>query len=83
MTEGNPWVVQIFGDPNGNEWEISIVRLDNDLGRHSWGWFGENKLLVSHNGSHCRWPLAPGLGAVMIDIAEKHCALLNKKGSAK
>jgi len=72
------WKVHIFGDPAGTEWEISIVREDNKNGQQSWGWFGEDKLLVSHNGGPCHWPLAPGLGVKMIEIANQECARLNE-----
>lgn len=75
------WLVQVKGDPNGARWEISVVREDNDHGRASWGWFDQNKLLVSHNGGPCDWPLAPGLGALMVEVAERLAAHLNEHGS--
>lgn len=71
------WIPLIQGDPNSKEWEISVVR-ENDFGRKSWGWFSEHKLLVSHNGGPCRWPLAPGLGPIMVKLAEKLAAHLNE-----
>lgn len=71
------WMVQIKGDPNSESWEISVIREDYALGQQSWGWFNERKLLVSHNGGPCRWPLAPGLGPVMVEIATRLCDHLN------
>ena len=72
------WKAQVFGDIEGKSWEISVVRVDNLHGQKSWGWFDETKLLVSHNGGPCHWPLAPGLGLVMKKIAEGYANLLNK-----
>ena len=71
------WKVQIFGDPNGKSWEISVVRSDNKHGQSSWGWFDEHKLLIPHSGGPCNWPLAPGLGHEMVKIAEQYAAKLN------
>lgn len=75
-----PWIVQVLGDVNGTHWEISVVREDNSHGRRSWGWFDDRKLLVSHNGGPCQWPLAPGLGPVMVELANRLCDFLNGGG---
>ncbi len=71
------WLVDVKGDVNSESWEVAIVREDNVHGRRSWGWFDQNKLLVSHNGGPCHWPLAPGLGPTMNEVAEKYCDALN------
>lgn len=73
------WKAQVKGDPNGKSWEISVVHRENKHGQESWGWFDENKLLISHNGGPCDWPLAPGLGPMMIQLAERYAELLNKR----
>lgn len=72
MSEGTPvkWLTQVLGDPDSGSWEISVVREDNYHGRKSWGWIDENKLLVSHNGGPCIWPLAKGLGSKMVKLAD-------------
>lgn len=72
------WIAQTLGDPNGKCWEISVVRSDNEHGQKSYGWFGEDKFLISHNGGPCSWPLAPGLGDKMVKIAQEYAAELNK-----
>ena len=79
MNDDNLWVSQVLGDPNGDSWEISVVRKDREhgRGRRSWGWFGDDKLLISHNGGPCHWPLAPGLGVQMVRIAKEYAARLN------
>jgi hypothetical protein len=75
--KSNKWIVQVFGNPNGTSWEISVVRESNEHGRNDYGWFDENKLLVSHNGGPCHWGLAPGLGDKMIQIANELADELN------
>ena len=74
----NKWLAQVFGDPNGTAWEISVVRENNKHGRKSWGWFDSEKLLVSHNGGPCKWPLATGLGDKMIKLAQELANQLNE-----
>ena len=72
----SPWVAQVFGDPDSESWEISVVRPGTH-GTISWGWFGKDKLLISHNGGPCRWPLAPGVGDLMVELANRYAASLN------
>lgn len=71
------WIAQVFGDPSSESFEISVVREDNEHGRKSWGWFDERKLLISSSGGPCRTKLAPGLAALMVELAEKYAAMLN------
>lgn len=49
-SQKSKWIVVKHGDKN--EFEISIVRETNRHGRVSWGWFDENKILISstHHG---------------------------------
>jgi hypothetical protein len=77
------WLPQVKGDPNGDSWEISVVRSDNEHGQKSWGWFDDRKFLVSHNGGPCRWPMYPGLGDTMIKIAHQVADELNRKNEPK
>lgn len=76
--ESHYWIAQTFGDPNGDTWEISVVRSDNEHGQKSWGWFDKRKLLISHNGGPCPWPLAPGLGPKLVEVAEAYAKHLNE-----
>jgi hypothetical protein len=51
------WRVQINGGPNRIPFEISVVNNKiTEVQRH-YGWFDENKLLITHNGGPCSWPL--------------------------
>jgi len=71
------WKVQKKGRKCSGSWEISVVRRDNQLGQDSWGWIGDNKLLVSHNGGPCHWPIIPFVWDRQMEIAHELCAKLN------
>ena len=77
MTKDHSWKVQVFGKPCSPSWEISVVRSDNEHGQKSWGWFDERKLLVSHNGGPCRWPVIPFVWDRQMQIARELCEALN------
>jgi len=72
-----PWKVQVKGERCSERWEISVVRVSNEHGQTSWGWFDENKHLVSHNGGPCQWPICQFVWERQIKIARDLCDLLN------
>lgn len=72
-----PWEVQIFGEPCSESWEITVIRKNNLHGHASWGWIDENKLLISHNGGWCRWPLIQPVWDRMVKVAHEVCQELN------
>lgn len=72
-----PWVVDTKGGPNEEAFEIAVVRSDNEHGIRSYGWFDENKLLISHNGGPCRWPVTQMVWDELIGVAERVAAKLN------
>jgi hypothetical protein len=47
------WIVVVKGNRERGGFEISIVRENNEHGRKSYGWFGADKLLVTHSGAGC------------------------------
>lgn len=53
------------------------MRLSNAHGQRSWGWFDENKLLVSHNGGPCDWPICPFVWDAHVKTANELCEGLN------
>jgi hypothetical protein len=71
------WKVDVKGKRCGKWWEISVVRIGNDHGFRSYGWFGAEKLLVSHNGGPCEWPIVGFVWDAQIKIAEELCLRLN------
>jgi hypothetical protein len=71
------WEVQVKGRKCSSSWEISVIRKDNLHGHLSWGWFDNTKLLVSHNGGPCSWPIVEFVWDEQIRIAHELCAKLN------
>ncbi len=63
------WIVDTKGGPNKPSFEISVLRADNEHGIHSYGWFGEDKLLVSHNGGPCSWPVTSRVWKGLVELA--------------
>ncbi len=76
VTREHSWIAQVLGDPESDSWEISVVK-SGTFGTQSWGWFCEDKLLISHNGGPCHWPMAKGVGSLMVQVAERYAAMLN------
>jgi len=73
------WKIQIKGKRCSDSWEISVVKKDNEHGQISWGWFGNAKMLVSHNGGPCDWPICGFVWDEQIRIAKELCRKLNNK----
>ena len=73
----NKWIVNVKGSANSSAFEICVVRENNTHGIKSYGWFDENKLLISHNGGPCTWPLIPLVWNKMIKIANEVVIELN------
>ena len=71
------WKKQVKGKRGSDSWEISDVREDNEHGQLSWGWFDENKILISHNGNPCDWPMAGYVFDQQLVIADEVARRLN------
>ena len=71
------WIVNIKGKPNSNSFEISVVKSTFEHGIKSYGWFGENKLLVSNSGGSCNNMLILPIWNRTIELAHKFCEELN------
>lgn len=71
------WKVNIKGGPSKDCYEISVLRSDNSHGISSYGWFDENKLLVSHNGGPCHWPVTQSIWEGLVAVAKSEAARLN------
>lgn len=76
------WVVHTKGGPNKPSFEIAVIRDDNEHGKRSYGWFDENKLLISHNGGPCRWPLTAPIWDRLIAAAAAEADRLNHFANA-
>ena len=73
----NEWSVDVKGSRKSGSWEISVVRNSNEHGFKSYGWFDEDKILVSHNGGPCHWPIPKAVWDGNMKIAEDLCESLN------
>jgi len=75
-----PWEVCIKGGPNKRSFEISVIRSDYKHGHASYGWFDENKLLISHNGGPCDWPVTVSIWDRLVGVAKDTVNELNLEG---
>ena len=73
------WAVNVFGEAGRESFEIAVVRDDNEHGKLSYGWFSENKLLITHNGGPCRWPLTQRIWDKQMSLAEEVALELNNE----
>ena len=73
------WEVHTKGGPNQSGFEISVIRSDYKHGHISYGWFDENKLLISHNGGPCPWPVTDFVWHKLMIVAEDTANELNNE----
>ena len=71
------WIVDVKGAAGKRSFEISVLRDDNQLGKQSYGWFDKNKLLITHNGGPCEWPLTQKVWDKQIALAKEVANELN------
>lgn len=71
------WVVDVKGKAGEQCFEISVLLDDNEHGKRSYGWFGMDKLLITHNGGPCRWPLTQAVWNRCLKVAHETAAELN------
>jgi len=74
----NEWIVDVKGEADRESFEISVLRRRCCHGRDSYGWFGANKLLITHNGGPCQWPLIQIVWDKMIVLANEVAEEMNK-----
>lgn len=72
------WIVHTKGGPDREGFEIAVLRTDNLHGYNSYGWFDENKLLISHNGGRCQWPVIPLVWDKLVRVAQEVADELNR-----
>src|SRR5688572_3492598 len=77
-TANDPWLVNVKGSAENRSFEISVVRTSNTHGRSSYGWFDENKLLISHNGGPCHDPVTKLVWDKLIQVANETADELNR-----
>ena len=77
----NNWVVEIKGKAGAESFEIAVLRKNNEHGKSSFGWFGIDKLLITHNGEPCHWPLTQKVWDKQIILANEVANELNAEES--
>ena len=68
------WQIQIHGGPNESSFEISVINPNAESffeAQRHYGWFNQNKLLISHNGGPCRWPVNDNVWKKLVKIARE------------
>jgi hypothetical protein len=54
-----------------------VLRDDNELGKRSYGWFDDRKLLIGHNGGPCQWPVTEWVWDRLVAMANEYATVLN------
>jgi len=72
-----PWVVEVKGE-QGSSFEISIIRDNHEWGRTSWGWFCDEKLLISSE-IHGAWSVTPRIWDKLIETAQSIADEMNQQ----
>jgi hypothetical protein len=73
------WQVLIHGGPESRSFEISVVNTEAiDRAQRQFGWFDHNKLLITHNGGPCSWPLIKQVWDKQVRLAQEVADDLNK-----
>jgi hypothetical protein len=70
------WIVSIKGWCDEPAYEISVVKQNNEHGLKTYGWFDENKLLITHNGAG-RVPMEEIVWNRQMKLAKDVADLLN------
>ena len=73
------WTVDIKGGPWMPDFEISVLRKDNDFGKQSYGWFGPDKLLISQSGGPNHTVVTSVVWDRLVDVAKEVASLLNEQ----
>lgn len=73
----NRWIVHTKGAAGRNFFEIAVIRADNVHGMNSYGWFGPDKLLISHNGGPCKDSVTQEVWKELIAVADLIAASMN------
>lgn len=71
------WVVDVKGKPDSDSFEITVLRDDNEHGKLSYGWIGEDKLLISQSGGPCRDRINTKIWNKLLKVAEEVADELN------
>jgi hypothetical protein len=65
------WKVVVKGGPNRRGWEISVVKLTNTHGQRSYGWFGDEKIMIGSSGGPCDDMVSEFVWNKLVGLAEE------------
>lgn len=81
------WTVHTHGGAEEDSFEIAVVRRElidraergewNAYAMLGYGWFGKDKLLISHNGGPCSWGVTQQVWDKLIRVAQEVADELN------
>lgn len=72
------WKVQIHGEPEKAPFEISVLNTEaEDRCLKGYGWFSEDKLLISHSGGPCPWGVTKMVWDELVIVADLIAKQLN------
>jgi hypothetical protein len=83
VTATGKWIVHSKGGPNLPHFEICVLREDYKFGQDSYGWFGDNKRLITHNGGPCNWPISATVWSGCVAVGQALADELNGSDHAK
>lgn len=70
------WIPHYKGDPQDG-FEICVIRQDNKHGLMSYGWFDENKIMISSSGGPCNDKVPTFVWSRLMNLAEEIAMELN------
>lgn len=80
--EGKPakdyWITVVKGNHTCGTFEISIVKWSNTHGQESYGWPGEDKIIISSNGGF-NMQIPKELFEELVKLARSYAQFLNKR----
>ena len=71
------WIVNAKGGP-GRTFEICVIRSGNTFGQTSYGWFDDNKMLISETSSGS-WSVPDVVWHKLLKVAQEVADELNQK----
>jgi len=71
------WVVNVKGSAGDENFEISVLRDDNEHGKKSYGWFDDAKLMIASSGGPCHWKLSQIVWDKAVMLAHEVACELN------
>ena len=73
------WIVHCKGKSDRVPFEICVIRDDFEFGIESYGWFGKDKILISHSGGPCHYSVLKLVWDKLMTVAQDVADKLNGK----